>query len=35
VLRTRDDVGPPLPAELVAELLDADERTWAAWRMSG
>jgi 2-dehydro-3-deoxygluconokinase len=28
-LRTRDDVGTPLPAGLVAELLDADERTWA------
>jgi 2-dehydro-3-deoxygluconokinase len=34
-LRTREDVGTPLPAELVAELLEADERTWAAWRMSG
>ena len=34
-LRTREDVGPALPAELVAELLEADERTWAAWRMSG
>lgn len=34
-LRTRDDVGPPLPAEVVAELLEADDRTWATWRMSG
>lgn len=34
VLRTREDVGPPLPAELVAELLEADEQTWASWRMS-
>jgi 2-dehydro-3-deoxygluconokinase len=34
-LRTRDDIGIPLPPEIVAELLEADERTWAAWRMSG
>jgi 2-dehydro-3-deoxygluconokinase len=34
-LRTKEDIGPPLPAELVAELLEADDRTWAAWRMSG
>ncbi len=34
-LRTREDIGTPLPAELVAELLEADDRTWAAWRMSG
>jgi len=34
-LRTRDDVGTPLPPALVAELLDADDRTWAEWRMSG
>jgi 2-dehydro-3-deoxygluconokinase len=34
-LRSLDDVGAPLPPDLVAELLDADERTWATWRMSG
>ncbi len=34
VLRTREDIGTPLPRELVAELLDADERTWAEWRIS-
>jgi 2-dehydro-3-deoxygluconokinase len=34
VLRTRDDLGTPLPPELVAELLDADEQTWAEWRIS-
>jgi 2-dehydro-3-deoxygluconokinase len=28
-LRTHDDVGTPLPASLVAGLLDADARTWA------
>jgi 2-dehydro-3-deoxygluconokinase len=28
-LRTHGDVGTPLPAGLVAELLDADARTWA------
>jgi 2-dehydro-3-deoxygluconokinase len=33
-LRTKEDVGPPLPSDVVAGLLDADERTWAAWRMS-
>lgn len=32
-LRTMEDVGPPLPPELVAELLDADERTWSEWRV--
>jgi 2-dehydro-3-deoxygluconokinase len=35
VLRTREDIGTPLPPELVAELLDADEHTWATWTMSG
>jgi 2-dehydro-3-deoxygluconokinase len=35
VLRTREDIGTPLPPELVAELLDADEQTWATWTMSG
>lgn len=34
-LRGRDDLGVPLPADLVAELLDADDRTWTTWRMSG
>jgi 2-dehydro-3-deoxygluconokinase len=34
-LRTREDIGPPLPAEVVAALLDADARTWAEWRMPG
>jgi 2-dehydro-3-deoxygluconokinase len=34
VLRTRDDLGTPLPPELVANLLDADEHTWATWRIS-
>jgi 2-dehydro-3-deoxygluconokinase len=34
-LRTREDIGPPLPAELVSRLLEADDRTWAGWRMSG
>jgi len=29
-LRTHHDVGEPLPAALVAELLDADEAAWAA-----
>jgi 2-dehydro-3-deoxygluconokinase len=33
-LRTREDVGPPLPPEVVADLLEADEATWAAWRMA-
>lgn len=32
-LRTRDDIGTPLPPELVAELLDADPQTWATWTM--
>jgi 2-dehydro-3-deoxygluconokinase len=32
-LRTREDLGIPLPPELVAELLDADEQTWATWTM--
>jgi 2-dehydro-3-deoxygluconokinase len=30
VLRTREDVGTPLPAALVASLLDADEDDWRA-----
>ncbi|HEV2782606.1 MAG TPA: sugar kinase [Actinophytocola sp.] len=34
-LRTHEDVGIPLPDDVVAELLAADERTWADWRMSG
>jgi 2-dehydro-3-deoxygluconokinase len=34
VLRTRDDLGVPLPPELVAELLHADDHTWTTWRMS-
>ena len=34
-LRTREDIGPPLPADLVARLLEADDATWAEWRMSG
>ncbi|WP_133851288.1 sugar kinase [Labedaea rhizosphaerae] len=29
-LRTHDDVGPPLPDEVVEALLDADAATWAA-----
>ena len=33
-LRTHDDVGPPLPAEVVARLLDADEAEWAAAHVS-
>jgi 2-dehydro-3-deoxygluconokinase len=32
-LRTRDDVGPPLPAALVASLLDASEDEWRAARI--
>jgi 2-dehydro-3-deoxygluconokinase len=32
-LHTREDIGPPLPPDVVAALLDADERTWAEWRM--
>jgi 2-dehydro-3-deoxygluconokinase len=32
-LRTRDDVGPPLPAALVAALLDASEDDWRAARI--
>lgn len=32
-LRTREDIGPPLPPEVVAALLDADERTWGEWRL--
>lgn len=34
-LRTREDVGPPLPEDLVAELLAVDDLGWASWRMSG
>ncbi|WP_245574223.1 sugar kinase [Amycolatopsis nigrescens] len=33
-LRTQDDVGQPLPAPVVAELLAADERDWAAARLT-
>ncbi len=33
-LRTRDDVGPPLPDALAASLLDAGEHEWAAVRIS-
>jgi 2-dehydro-3-deoxygluconokinase len=33
-LRTHDDVGTPLPPGLVAELLDADARTWAATHLT-
>ncbi|AXB48491.1 sugar kinase [Amycolatopsis albispora] len=33
-LRTHDDVGPPLPPGVVAELLAADERAWAATRLT-
>jgi 2-dehydro-3-deoxygluconokinase len=33
VLRTREDIGTPLPPDVVAHLLAADERTWASWRM--
>ena len=29
-LRTHDDVGPPLPPDLVATLLDADDEEWRA-----
>jgi 2-dehydro-3-deoxygluconokinase len=32
-LRTRDDVGPPLPAALVGSLLDASEDEWRAARI--
>jgi 2-dehydro-3-deoxygluconokinase len=34
-LRTHHDVGEPLPAEMVAALLDADEPTWAAAHIRG
>jgi 2-dehydro-3-deoxygluconokinase len=34
-LRTHHDVGEPLPAELVAELLVADADTWAAAHVTG
>jgi 2-dehydro-3-deoxygluconokinase len=33
-LRTHDDVGEPLPSSVVTALLEADERTWAAARLS-
>nr|WP_281356724.1 sugar kinase [Amycolatopsis anabasis] len=33
-LRTHDDVGQPLPASIVTELLGADERAWAATRLT-
>lgn len=33
-LRTHDDVGTPWPAALVRELLDADDRTWAATHLT-
>ncbi len=33
-LRTHDDVGTPLPAEVVASLLDADAVTWAATHLT-
>src|SRR5690606_28978371 len=33
-LRTHGDLGDPLPAGLVAKLLDADERTWAQTRIT-
>ncbi|MGH3881249.1 MAG: sugar kinase [Actinophytocola sp.] len=33
-LRTRDDVGPPLPADLVAALLAAGDREWRAARIT-
>jgi len=32
VLSSTDDLGTPLPPDVVAELVDADDRTWAAWR---
>jgi 2-dehydro-3-deoxygluconokinase len=34
-LRTHDDVGEPLPASVVTELLDADEHAWAASVLTG
>lgn len=34
-LRTHHDVGEPLPAELVSELLHADDDTWAAAHITG
>lgn len=33
-LRTHDDVGEPLPAAVVAKLLDADDEVWANARLS-
>ena len=33
-LRTHHDVGTPLPADLVADLLDADASTWARTHLS-
>ncbi|GAB2786601.1 2-dehydro-3-deoxygluconokinase [Amycolatopsis magusensis] len=33
-LRTHDDVGPPLPPDVIAGLLAADEAAWAATRLT-
>jgi 2-dehydro-3-deoxygluconokinase len=33
-LRTHDDVGEPLPSSVVTALLEADERAWAAARLT-
>ncbi|WP_130343673.1 sugar kinase [Herbihabitans rhizosphaerae] len=33
-LRAHDDLGTPLPSELVAELLEADGASWAATRLT-
>jgi 2-dehydro-3-deoxygluconokinase len=33
-LRTHDDVGEPLPAAVIAELLAADEQAWASARLT-
>lgn len=35
VLGSADDIGVPLRADLITELLAADDRTWADWRMPG
>lgn len=32
VLSSTDDLGTPLPPDVVATLLDADEAAWTAWR---
>lgn len=32
VLSSTDDLGTPLPPDVVASLLDADDRTWDSWR---